>query len=125
DDRFDTAALIADEVAPDGSSEVAVVNGMDFPDALSVASSAAQEGMPILLVKRDWISDATAQKIDKLGAEVAHVAGGPEVVSGEIANGLPDANRLSGHDRYDTNIDVLEHFDAADKHMYVATGTNY
>src|SRR5699024_1534512 len=45
--------------------------------------------------------------------------------SGEIANGLPDANRLSGHDRYDTNIDVLEHFDAADKHMYVATGTNY
>src|SRR5699024_8652155 len=85
DDRFDTAALIADEVAPNGSSEVAVVNGMDFPDALSVASSASQEGMPILLVKRDWISDETANEIDKLVAELAHVVGGPEGVSGEIA----------------------------------------
>src|SRR5699024_9999468 len=54
DDRFETAALIADEVAPDGSAEVAVANGMDFPDALSVASSAALNGTPILLAKENW-----------------------------------------------------------------------
>src|SRR5699024_4210936 len=35
-DRFTTAALIAEEVAPDGTEEVAIANGMDFPDALSV-----------------------------------------------------------------------------------------
>src|SRR5699024_2386049 len=111
--------------APDGSSEVAIANGMDFPDALSVASSAARKGMPILLVKDDWISEGTRNVIKRLGAAETQVVGGTEVVSDQIADGLPNVNRLSGHDRYDTNIDVLEHFDASDKHMYVTTGTNY
>lgn len=124
-DRFDTAALIAEEVAPDGTSEVAVANGMDFPDALSIASSAAQEGMPILLAKDDWISDKTEDTISDLGAEQAHVIGGTKVISDKIADELPGAYRLSGHDRYDTNIDVLEHFEATSEHTYVATGTDY
>src|SRR5699024_4825261 len=72
-DRFTTAALIAEEVAPDGTEEVAIANGMDFPDALSVASSAAKEGTPILLVKDNWISDKTVDTINALGAEQAQV----------------------------------------------------
>ncbi|MBO1911375.1 cell wall-binding repeat-containing protein, partial [Microvirga sp. 3-52] len=48
DDRFATAAAIAELIAPDGADEVVIANGMDFPDALSVASHAAQAGTPIL-----------------------------------------------------------------------------
>lgn len=47
--RYETAALIASKVAPIGTSKVVVANGMDFPVALSVASHAAKEGLPILL----------------------------------------------------------------------------
>ena len=42
ENRFDTAAKIASKVSPEGTAEVVVVNGMNFPDALSVASHAAQ-----------------------------------------------------------------------------------
>ena len=32
---------------------------------------------------------------------------------------------MSGHDRYDTNIDVLNHYGVSSKHLYVATGTEF
>ena len=124
-DRFSTAELIAKEVAPDGTSEIAVVNGMDFPDALSIASSAAQKGIPILLAKDDWMSDSTLSIIKELGAKKTYVVGGTTVISETIADKLPGASRLSGKDRYGTNVDVLEHFGVTSKHMYIATGTNY
>ncbi|MBO1913833.1 cell wall-binding repeat-containing protein, partial [Microvirga sp. 3-52] len=46
-DRFETAAKIASEM--ESSDKVVIANGMDFPDALSVAAHAAKSGMPILL----------------------------------------------------------------------------
>src|SRR5699024_1062605 len=93
--------------------------------ALSVASSAAKEGTPILLVKDDWISDKTADTIKTLGVEQTQVVGGKEVISDKVAEKLPNNNRLSGHDRYDTNIDVLDHYGVSSKHLYVATGTHF
>ncbi|MUV37309.1 Bacillopeptidase [Lentibacillus sp. JNUCC-1] len=124
-DRFETATLIAKEVAPNGSNKVAVANGMDFPDALSVAASAAQEGMPILLAKESWLPEATKETVKDLGVEKTYVVGGTTVINDDITKQLPKVTRLAGDDRYDTNIKVLDHFEAASKHMYVATGKNY
>ncbi|MUV37310.1 Minor extracellular protease vpr [Lentibacillus sp. JNUCC-1] len=124
-DRFETATLIAKEVAPNGSNKVAVANGMDFPDALSVAASAAQEGMPILLAKESWLPEATKETVKDLGVEKTYVVGGTTVINDDITKQLPKVTRLAGDDRYDTNIKVLDHFEAASKHMYAATGKNY
>src|SRR5699024_8123104 len=99
-DRFETATLIANEVAPKGSTDAIIANGMDFPDAVSVASSAAKDGIPILLAKDDWISGVTMDRLKKLGAEKTYVIGGPKVVSDTITNKLPDPKRLAGDDRY-------------------------
>ncbi|MBO1911277.1 cell wall-binding repeat-containing protein, partial [Microvirga sp. 3-52] len=102
-DRFATAAAIADLVAPNGSDEVAIANGMDFPDALSVASHAAEAGTPILLTLKDTLPAATTEALEKLGATNTVVVGGTAVVSATVANALPSMNRLGGLDRYETN----------------------
>src|SRR5699024_6256681 len=98
DTRFETAALIASEVAPEGIDKVVVANGMDFPDALSVASFAAKEGFPILLTKSDWMPEATTDTIVELESVRTIVVGGPSVVNDSIIGELPKTKRLYGHD---------------------------
>src|SRR5699024_8610506 len=47
------------------------------------------------------------------------------VISDQLVKQLPNTNRLAGGDRYDTNIEVLDHYEVTSKHMYVATGTEF
>ncbi|MCF3942678.1 cell wall-binding repeat-containing protein [Oceanobacillus alkalisoli] len=125
DSRFETAALIAKKIAPNGTKKVVVANGMDFPDALSVASYAAKEGLPILLTLDDRVAKATESAVQSLGVKETLVVGGESVVSKKVAQALPKAERLSGKDRYETNIAIAKHFGVDSKHIYVATGQNY
>ncbi|MCG5102647.1 cell wall-binding repeat-containing protein [Oceanobacillus alkalisoli] len=125
DSRFETAALIADLVAPEGTKEAVVANGMDFPDALSVASYAAKEGLPILLTLDDRVAQATGEAVESLGVEETIVVGGEAAISEAVEKALPDATRLSGKDRYETNIAIAGHFGVDSNHVYVATGNNF
>lgn len=123
--RFDTASLIASEVAPNGSDRVVVASGMDFPDALSVASHAAKEGIPILLTIGDKLPKVTQDTVNKLNAKKSIVVGGPRVVEESVIAKLPNALRLSGSDRYKTNVEIANYFGVDNDHMYVATGKTY
>src|SRR5699024_8477855 len=123
-DRFETAEKIAMEIAPDGTDRITVANGMDFPDALSVASHAAREGLPILLTKSDWMSDRTKNVIADLDAEETIAIGGTKVLSDRLLSELPQTTRLSGADRFGTNIAVNDYFDVDNAHMYVQTAWN-
>ncbi|RDW20595.1 S8 family serine peptidase [Oceanobacillus chungangensis] len=123
--RTDTAALIASEVSPNGSKKVAIANGYDFPDALSIASYAANEGIPILLTESTKLPAGTKASINKLKAKETIVVGGPLAVNQSLMAQLPNAVRISGQSRYDTNIEIAKHFGINNKHMYVATGKNY
>nr|WP_240510089.1 cell wall-binding repeat-containing protein [Virgibacillus profundi] len=125
DTRFETAAAIANIVAPDGAEKVVVANGMDFPDALSVASLAAKDGLPILLTFADELPEVTEEAINNLGASQTLVIGGKSVVSNAVKDQLPEASRLNGENRYETNVEVVKHFGADNNHMYIATGTAY
>ncbi|MBO1909966.1 cell wall-binding repeat-containing protein, partial [Microvirga sp. 3-52] len=122
-DRFETAAKIASEM--ESSDKVIIANGMDFPDALSVAAHAAKSGMPILLTQADKLPVKTVEALERLGATKTIVVGGKTVVSEKVVKQLPKPTTLSGADRYETNIAVAEHFGVTSKHMYVATGQNY
>ncbi|WP_210470074.1 S8 family serine peptidase [Sporosarcina sp. 6E9] len=124
-DRFATAAAIADLVAPNGSDEVVIANGLDFPDALSVASHAAKVGTPILLTQKNSVPVETAIAIGKLGVKETVVVGGKAVVSDTVTKKLPNVNRLGGYDRYETNTLIAEYYNVDNKHLYVATGTAY
>ncbi len=123
--RFDTAAKIALEVAPKGVAKVVIANGMDFPDALSVAAHAAKEGLPILLTEKNKLSLETKVAIESLKATQTILVGGTTVVSANVEKQLPNTTRLAGKDRYETNVKVAEHFGVQSKHAYVATGKSY
>ncbi|MCM3691629.1 cell wall-binding repeat-containing protein [Neobacillus niacini] len=124
--RYDTAAAIAKEVAPNGSDKVVVVNGENYPDALSVASYAGAEGLPILLANSSKsLPAATKKAIDSLGSKETLVIGGKEVITDGVASTLPKVTRLSGTTRFDTNIAVAKHFGTASNVVYVATGYNF
>ena len=59
--RFETAIQIAEKM---GSFDTAfLVSGLDFPDALSAASYAAQRGYPILLTGSGALNQATQNYI--------------------------------------------------------------
>ncbi|WP_377559013.1 carboxypeptidase regulatory-like domain-containing protein [Ornithinibacillus salinisoli] len=123
--RYETAALIAEEVAPDGAEQVVITNGRNFPDALSIGSHAAEVGMPILLTKTDELPTATEEALANLGVAETLVVGGPDVISEELLTDLPQAERLAGENRYETNVAVHEHFGVGSRHLYVSTGRNY
>lgn len=123
--RTETAVQIAKKMFPEGTNKAVVANGMDFPDALSVASYAAKDGMPILLTQSNKLSKATAQVIKDLGVRETIVVGGKGVVSENVKKQLPSSTRLGGKDRYATNIALAKHFGVDNKHIYAATGTGF
>lgn len=98
---------------------------MDFPDALSVASHGATNGLPILLTQATKLPKATEDKIDELNAAKSIVVGGKTVVSDKVANQLLSMTRLAGKDRYETNHQVAKHFGGQGKNVYIATGKGY
>lgn len=125
DGRYGTAAAIAEELKGyEGYGEKAVVAyGMNFADALSVASYAAQAKMPILLTKKDNIPEATKPALE--GVKETIVVGGPTVVSKAVVSALPNVTRLAGDNRYETNFAIMDHFGVKAEHGYVATGTGF
>lgn len=124
-DRYETSALIAKELGK--STEVAIASGEDYPDALSIASVAASEKMPILLTKKDALSGKTADYINANKANITktYIIGGVGAVS-EAAAKAAGTNevRLGGKDRFETNAEVLENFEDElnFKNVYAAVG---
>jgi len=123
--RFETAKLIAAEVAPEGAAKAVLVNGIDFPDALSAAPYAARQGMPILLTRAESMPVSTAQALEELGVNETIVIGGSGVISDEIIADVPGAIRVWGSNRYATSVAVAEYFEPDTAHIYVATGLEF
>src|SRR5699024_10617949 len=133
DTRVGTAVEIADWLVDNGfatGDEAVVANGYDFPDALSVASPAAQNNLPILLTKVEELSEGTADALNGLGEKEVSVKstyaiGGEKVVSENVLNALPETTVLKGSDRYRTNDAIIDEFGVESDHLYVATGEEY
>ena len=119
--RFDTAANIAARLG--GSPEQAIVaNGMNFPDALSIASYAARQGYPILLTEDNKLPKETDHALN--GIDKSIIAGGTGVVSEKVKGMLPDAKRYSGRDRYATAAAISTELNPSSK-VFVSTGTDF
>ncbi|MDZ4167988.1 MAG: cell wall-binding repeat-containing protein, partial [Coriobacteriia bacterium] len=107
-DRYATAAGVAAEtlksrgpVAMPG--HVFVVSGEDFADALAVSSAAYAGRIPVLLVRRNGVPQATLQAISSGGYTRAVVVGGTAVVPDSVRSRLGVASdRVYGADRYAT-----------------------
>jgi putative cell wall-binding protein len=124
DNRYETAAAIADEIDCNGTATF--VNGSSFPDGL-VASQLYEE---ILLVERDSIPAATMAYIEDCDLEFAYVVGGEAVISSDVFEDLLNATeagamRIAGADRYATALAVAEYMFGDSCDVVLATGENY
>jgi uncharacterized repeat protein (TIGR02543 family) len=111
-------------------SKIVVSNGYGEADALSIASVAGRDNMPIILVEKDNIPTTTYDWLKSENIENAYIIGGAGVVSNNVLNNI-DAitsgdirnNRLGGQDRFETNSLVIDKFygSVIDK-TYIAKG---
>lgn len=121
--RYGTAAQIASALGTLGRA--VLVNGTSFPDAISIAPIAAQQGIPILLTEADSLPSETDTIMRQLLITETTVVGGEAVVTPTVYSSLPTATRFSGSTRYDTAAAVLQAFPPQGNFVFMATGENF
>lgn len=125
-DRYETSVAIAREVGV-LNGEIAVVQGLDFADGLSMASIAAKRKMPILLTEKNNLPSVVSNFMKENSISKSFVVGGNGVVSDSIYNTLPNPERLGGPDRYETNTAVFNRFknEINLSSIYIASGLDF
>ena len=123
--RYETAVKIAEQLGT--SSRVVVATGESFPDALSIASIAGKEGMPILLTGKDNLPECVQGYLSGKQISTTYIVGGVGVVGSSVEAKLSSVRRLAGVDRYSTNVAIINEFmNVLDfKSVFVATGDNF
>lgn len=124
-DRYETSLKIAEFIGT--SNGVTIVSGENFPDALSIAPIAGIKQMPILLTRSNTLSQNVQALLKNNYINKCYVIGGTGVISNSALNGIDNYTRLSGSNRYSTNLAVINEF--ADvlnfSTIYLATGENF
>lgn len=136
-DRIKTAFEVAKLIGSSGKlgEHTVVCDGRDYPDALSGSAFSKGEGkvLPILLSTPGreeevckFINDNTGNRVYIIGGEAAVPKKFEEVAKHIGTPGIYSIDRLSGSDRYDTNLKVL-HMGCsnANGNVIVASGKNY
>ncbi|WP_165492008.1 cell wall-binding repeat-containing protein [Egibacter rhizosphaerae] len=142
DDRFETAALVAEGFAAEevgsfgGATTVLLVSGRDFADALAAGPLASAGPHPVLLTEPDSLPTAAAEAIDELRAERVVLIGGQAAidnpVSGALAglDGVEHLERISGDDRFETAASVARVLDGVPPYrdaerLILTSGTDF
>lgn len=124
-DRYETSVKVAEKIGT--SNGIVLASGENFPDALSIASVAAIKQMPILLTRSKELPYITKEFINNNVINNNYIVGGTAVVGDNITNDLTNAKRLSGTDRYETNLSIVNEFlgDLNFNNVYLAYGQNF
>ena len=125
-DRFATAYEVAKLLGNTG--QAVIVNGNDgaYPDALSISSWAAYNGVPILYADgTDTLPEVTTQALTELKVTRTILVGGTAVLPQSLEGLVPNPERYAGVDRYDTNTQVLSKLQPNPTQIFVATGNNF
>lgn len=110
-DRYETSIVVAKELGTVDS--VTITSGFGFADALSIAPIAAQKNMPILLTGKDQLPEIVQSYIKDNSSSIknTYIVGGTTVISDKVAQSVSQNSvRLSGSDRFETNLKVMEYF---------------
>ena len=112
DSRYSTSLELAKKIDSINTiSKIVVVNGQKgLADAVSVGAAAAQGNMPIILSDTTNGTSTSKDFISKHNITTSYVIGGTNSVSEDIKNSLPNAKRISGENRNQTNAKVVEEF---------------
>jgi len=123
DTQYDTAINIAKKMGIFTKIAVATGNKNITPaDALSVASIAGAQGMPIILTEKNTLPNNVKIYLDSVKANIteSYIIGGTGVVADTVQAQLPGVlHRYFGNTAYDTNVAVLKAFDSVLRYDYV------
>ncbi|ADY54654.1 cell wall binding repeat 2-containing protein [Syntrophobotulus glycolicus DSM 8271] len=125
-DRFQTSVMIAREL--NAGTKVALATGNDYPDALSISGIASKLGMPILLTGANSLDNNVLDYLwQHRGITQTYIIGGIGAISSAIEQIVPGPVRLSGQNRFETNIAVIRNFESiiSFNKIYVATGNDF
>jgi putative cell wall-binding protein len=137
--RFETAVEIAKrvhdheiEMGRPAPTKAFVVNGMNYPDALSVSAYAFSQRMPVLLTYPQGMPTPVKNAFGTYGIDSAVIVGGNGSVSSTLVEPqLPvtSKERIAGSNRYATSALVADHAVAEGwanwQNSSVATGKDF
>ncbi|HAQ06866.1 MAG TPA: hypothetical protein DCR24_04825, partial [Bacillus bacterium] len=121
--RFEVSRNIALEL---GEYQTAIVaNGLNFPDAISIAPYAAKNGFPILLTRPEYLPQETIDVLKRKSPQTTIVVGGEASVNKAVFNLLPGPTRIGGKDRYEVAVNIHNKFFPETEKLYIATGSTF
>ncbi|MGG7162265.1 cell wall-binding repeat-containing protein [Clostridium ihumii] len=106
--RYETSIKVAKELGDVKSAFI--TNGETYADALSISSIAATKGSPIIYTTKEKLNDNAREYIEKNNIDKIYCIGGEGVLSNNVLSSLENSKRLSGDNRYLTNMQVLKNF---------------
>ncbi|MGJ9385855.1 N-acetylmuramoyl-L-alanine amidase [Salipaludibacillus sp. CF4.18] len=109
DTRYETALAINNKIGNAKDGHALLVNGVTIADALSASGVAATTGLPVYLTTEKSLSVNLPSEVNEVT-----IIGGTSVISDNILKDLNTqgikTNRLSGSNRFETNLKVNNHF---------------
>lgn len=129
--RYETAVAISQSGYAEGADVVYVASGQVWPDALTGAPAAANEGGPLLLVREGEAPQVVLDEIERLGAERVVIVGGLPSVGADVEAAIDEIStvttidRLGGANRYETSRLVAEYAFESAEGAYVVTGKRF
>jgi cell wall-associated NlpC family hydrolase len=128
-DRYKTSVEVSKKTFPNGTSNVVIAVGNNYPDALAGGPLAYKLNAPILLTGKDAMPAAITNEITRLKAKNAYILGGESAVSAAVAGKLKamglTVQRISGPDRYETSVAIAKKLGSATKKAFIANGSNF
>ena len=114
DTRIETAIEVAKEVNAD-PSEIFLVDGFNFADALSIAPVSTKLNQPILMTKKqDKLPDTVLAYLEESNIETITIIGGTYAVGSPIEDYLKaegyTVKRVSGSKRTETSLAVAKEY---------------
>lgn len=108
--RYETGSAIVQQGWQSTSYYAVIVNGQNFPDALSAAPLAQKYNAPILLTESDALNDNTAAQLQRLNVKNVFIVGGEGVVRPAVEKAINklgiQTTRYNGQDRDETAVNV-------------------
>ncbi|PAE44476.1 bifunctional 2',3'-cyclic-nucleotide 2'-phosphodiesterase/3'-nucleotidase [Bacillus sp. 7884-1] len=121
EDRFETAVAISKELG--NPTKVVLVNGFNYPDAISAASYAAQNGYPILLTRTDAVPNVTLEALKNVTDTI--LVGGTSVINGKVESAVKNPQRIGGENRFETSLKVATELGSVKEKVFLATGWGF
>lgn len=124
-DRYDTSVEIANKL--DSSDKLIVTSGDDYANALSVSTYAGNNKIPIILVANSSMNTSLLKYLSSHTIQQTYIIGNESEINNTMMNDFPNPTRITGSNKYETNLAVLKYFEPnySFDNVFVATGNGF